>query len=42
MPKLIKENLQLKKENGQLVEEIDIVKWYIAVLEAGHDTKNML
>ena len=32
----------LHNQNDQLFNEFDIVKWYIQVLESGHNTKTLL
>ena len=42
MPKLQRENLNLKKKVAQLEEENKIVQWYLEVLEGGVDTKEIV
>lgn len=32
----------LNKEHDQLLDELDVVKWYIQVFEEGRDTKDLL
>ena len=42
MPKLRKENRELKEINKQLKDEIKIIDWYNMVMEDGMDTRDVL
>jgi len=42
MPGLIEENEKLAKMNEQLMAELEIVAWYIRIMEDGIDTKELM
>jgi hypothetical protein len=42
MPVLIEDNDYLARKNEQLMKELEIVNWYIRVMEDGLDTKELI
>ena len=42
LPLLVKENSHLVEQNKRLNEDLEIVRWYIAIMEQGRNSKTLL
>ena len=42
LPRIERDNEMLIEQNEQLINEFEIVEWYIEVLEGGHNSKELL